>query len=189
MHFKKNFLSNLKRHPFHRMTHLQKWKTAIERMRKKRGKRERERGDVYATLCPVFIVRCLSLTFAVAPWWSCHFLYKDSTFFFTTLGKKHLIMSSGRKLKHFWKVLCWCRKFWQTTECKDLSGHRRWFEWAKRKIIWASKPDCFSFSPSTFPPFLRAVTVSCPSKISPLAPRLQSCLWTGFDTGNTGSWI
>ncbi len=149
---------------------------------------ERERGDVYATLCPVFIVRCLSLTFAVAPGWSCHFLYKDSTFL-PLWEKKHLIMSSGRKLKHFWKVLCWCRKFWQTTERKDLSGHCWWFEWAKQKIIWASKPDHFSFSPSTFQPFLLAVTVSCPSKISPLAPRSQSCLWTGFDTENTGSWI
>jgi len=47
--------------------------------KKKRGKREE--NDVYATLCPVFIVRCLSLTFAVAPGRSCHFLYKDSTFF------------------------------------------------------------------------------------------------------------
>lgn len=66
-----------------------------------RGKR-RERGDVYAALCPVFIVRCLSLTFAVAPGRSCHFLHKDSTFFFYHPGKKkHLIMSSGRKLKHF----------------------------------------------------------------------------------------
>lgn len=48
--------------------------------------------------------------------------------------------------------------------------------------------DSFSFSTSTFPPFLLAVTVSCPSKISPLASHSQSCLWMEFDTGNTRSW-
>lgn len=64
-------------------------------------------------------------------------------------------------------------------------------------VVWMSemennlarKPDSFSFSPSTLPCFLCAVTVSCPSKISPLAPHSRFCLWTEFDTGNTGSWI
>lgn len=102
---------NLKKtHQTGRGTHFIEWpiyrnEKQLLRGWEKRGGRERgkrrERGDVYATLCPVFIVRCLSLTFAVAPGWSCHFLYKDSTFFLPPWEKKHLIMSSGRKLKHF----------------------------------------------------------------------------------------